>query len=323
MIYDKNGKIIKSERFVIVELEKEASPINSTKEYYNSDGVKVSKPGAGDNKYVYACDNGWLFGVTAYPTKKDAINAAIHSSRKNIQSTFNYNVNNINSSKTPKQLTDGDMADATELYLYAENTAEIYHRCIKPTIKNLQRKIAAGTYDEIKALKAWENVIDEAAKMYDKEFGSGKGSLTLFAKPTRTEAAKMLMESMTPDFLEINKSITSSKEEKSETEGVHMKFKKLGTTEEAKLRDKIENALADKLDEENVRFAWDVFDDTVEFILSMFKEDSVYAPKTVKAAIDDWWNDTKKNFPDMIGKDKKKQKIASAAYLRRLHSMMI
>lgn len=95
-----------------------------------------------------------------------------------------------------------DEHDAEDLEPYAENTAEIYHRFITPTRNNLRKKVQNGTYDENKALKAWENVIDEAAKMYDKELGSGRGSMTLFNKSTRHEAAKRLMERMDDDVFQ-------------------------------------------------------------------------------------------------------------------------
>ena len=95
-----------------------------------------------------------------------------------------------------------DKHSAEDLELYAENTAEVYERFITPVVKNLRRKVKKGIYDEDKALIAWQNVIDEAAKMYDKEQGSGKGSLTMFNKATRNEAAKGLMERMSDDVFQ-------------------------------------------------------------------------------------------------------------------------
>lgn len=95
-----------------------------------------------------------------------------------------------------------DKHSAEDLELYAENTAEVYERFITPVVKNLRRKVKKGIYDEDKALIAWQNVIDEAAKMYDKEQGSGKGSLIMFNKATRNEAAKGLMERMSDDVFQ-------------------------------------------------------------------------------------------------------------------------
>ena len=95
-----------------------------------------------------------------------------------------------------------DKHSAEDLRMYAENNEEVYERFITPVVKNLRRKVKKGIYDEDKALIAWQNVIDEAAKMYDKEQGSGKGSLTMFNKATRNEAAKGLMERMSDDVFQ-------------------------------------------------------------------------------------------------------------------------
>ena len=110
----------------------------------------------------------------------------------------------IRNSREIESSTAGELDEhgAEDLELYAENTAEVYHRFITPTRNNLRKKVQNGTYDENKALKAWENVIDEAAKMYDKELGSGRGSMTLFNKSTRHEAAKRLMERMDDDVFQ-------------------------------------------------------------------------------------------------------------------------
>ena len=117
----------------------------------------------------------------------------------------------IRNSREIESSTAGELDEhgAEDLELYAENTAEVYHRFITPTRNNLRKKVQNGTYDENKALKAWENVIDEAAKMYDKELGSGRGSMTLFNKSTRHEAAKRLMERMDDDVFQGLKKIES------------------------------------------------------------------------------------------------------------------
>lgn len=100
---------------------------------------------------------------------------------------------NINSARTPEV---ADMQDAEDLALFAENDHELYDMVIKPTFDNLQRKLKRGIYDKNKALIAWEHVIDEAAKAYDKQLGSKRGTMTMFNKATRKEAAKILMDSI-------------------------------------------------------------------------------------------------------------------------------
>lgn len=47
------------------------------------------------------------------------------------------------------------------------------------------------------AFKAWQNVADECVKWYDKEYGSGRGSLTFMSKQNRVEVAKRLMDEYT------------------------------------------------------------------------------------------------------------------------------
>lgn len=62
--------------------------------------------------------------------------------------------------------------EATELYLYAICTSELYPRrqAVEATLK---RKKSKGTYDPDKALKVWYRFAEIAAKAYSKEFGAG------------------------------------------------------------------------------------------------------------------------------------------------------
>ena len=100
---------------------------------------------------------------------------------------------NINSARTSEV---ADKQDAEDLALFAENDVELYNTIIKPTFDSLQRKLKRGIYDKNKALIAWEHVIDEAAKAYDRQLGSKRGTMTMFNKATRKEAAKILMDSI-------------------------------------------------------------------------------------------------------------------------------
>ena len=56
----------------------------------------------------------------------------------------------------------------------------------------MQRKQAKGIYDHDKALKAYLNLVDEAARKYNKEFGS-KGA-RIFSKADRTEVARRMRD---------------------------------------------------------------------------------------------------------------------------------
>ena len=74
----------------------------------------------------------------------------------------------------------------------------------------------------------------------------------------------------------------------------------------------LENELMDYLNTKGVHIDKDVWDETVDYILSFWDEQD-YKPRDTYEAINDWYNDTKKFFPEMFGKGRK---VASARYLR-------
>lgn len=74
----------------------------------------------------------------------------------------------------------------------------------------------------------------------------------------------------------------------------------------------LENELMDYLNAKGVHIDKDVWDETVDYILSFWDEQD-YKPRDTYEAINDWYNDTKKFFPEMFGKGRK---VASARYLR-------
>lgn len=84
--------------------------------------------------------------------------------------------------------------DVRELVLYITNDGRLYTQMITPTIKNMKRKNAKGNYDRELAVKAWQYVADEGARKYDKEFGSGRGSMAWVNKATRTAVAEELRD---------------------------------------------------------------------------------------------------------------------------------
>lgn len=85
-----------------------------------------------------------------------------------------------------------DKAAANELALYTENTSQVYYNAITPTIRNLEKKFRNGTYNKDKAVKAWEYVVEYAAKLYHKESGGGCRWFDIFNKATRTAVAEHL-----------------------------------------------------------------------------------------------------------------------------------
>lgn len=58
-----------------------------------------------------------------------------------------------------------------ELQLYTENDRQSY-KMQQSIEQNLIKKMKKGTYDSTKAVKLWQYMIDDAAKRYEKEFGT-------------------------------------------------------------------------------------------------------------------------------------------------------
>ena len=70
----------------------------------------------------------------------------------------------------------------------------LYHSRTVPIIDNLRKKIKKGVYDKEKALVLWEHLAEDAAKVWDKKWGTGQGSLKMFSKATRRKAAEKLAD---------------------------------------------------------------------------------------------------------------------------------
>lgn len=83
-----------------------------------------------------------------------------------------------------------DKVAASELEIYISNSRELMLRRLPEFIKNVARKMKRGTYDPVKSVKLWRYLVDEAAKMYAKEYG-GKWN-EMFTVPTRNAVAMEL-----------------------------------------------------------------------------------------------------------------------------------
>ena len=212
----------------------------------------------------------------------------------------------ITSSRRPvKSGYEGDDAEAEELALYIENTSELYHGITHSVIENLKKKARKGVYDKERAVDAWMYVADAGAKMYDKEFGSGRGSLTMFSKSDRRKAAEKLARYYEENVLEGLDNVQSAFKIVS---GKH-------TVEYSKpSREELEKALDKLLADKKVKFATDIYDDTVDYILTFWDEQD-FRPRSVEEAVTDWYNDTKKHFPEDLKK-------ISAAYHRWIKSKL-
>ncbi len=76
-----------------------------------------------------------------------------------------------------------------ELELYIENEYALIGAPTsigKSIDANLRKKVAGGTYDPALAPRAWQHLVDEGAKKYGKEFGSGS---PIFSAATRRAVA--------------------------------------------------------------------------------------------------------------------------------------
>jgi hypothetical protein len=79
---------------------------------------------------------------------------------------------------------------AKELVLHADNDEHLYKSSHIPIVKNLQKKMAKGQYDQEKARKLWGYHADRAAQSYHKEHESHDSKWhETFPVPTRKEAA--------------------------------------------------------------------------------------------------------------------------------------
>lgn len=76
-----------------------------------------------------------------------------------------------------------------ELELFANNEGSIYNRKCA-IIKNLTRKVERKIYNPKLAQTLWAYWVDEAAKLYDKEFGSPGAKC--FSVADRQEVARLV-----------------------------------------------------------------------------------------------------------------------------------
>ena len=77
-----------------------------------------------------------------------------------------------------------------ELELYSTNQADLYKQQFIPIVKNLERKREKGTYDRDKARIAFLNFVENAARKYNKEFGSS--GAVMFSKADKLVVASNL-----------------------------------------------------------------------------------------------------------------------------------
>lgn len=88
-----------------------------------------------------------------------------------------------------------DEVAAQELFLSTVNeNDDTFRSRVEAIMLNLARKKKKGTYDPELATKLWLYAVEDEARIYDKEFGSGRGSMTMFNRPTRIRAAEKVRD---------------------------------------------------------------------------------------------------------------------------------
>jgi hypothetical protein len=81
-------------------------------------------------------------------------------------------------------------AGAKELALHADNDQHLYRSSHIPIVKNLQKKMKKGEYEQDKARKLWGYHADRAAQSYHKEHGTPDTPWhKMFSPAERKEAA--------------------------------------------------------------------------------------------------------------------------------------
>ena len=91
-------------------------------------------------------------------------------------------------------------------------------------------------------------------------------------------------------------------------------MKPLKSSKEPATKEQIEKELDRVLEKRKVSLDNESYNETVDYILSFW--DDEFPPQSVKEAVAEWYNDTKRNFPDMF----EGKRIASALYLRYIRS---
>ena len=181
MVYDKNGKVIKSSKQITSSNDEfgsnEWKDILSTLEEFQRKLEQLMVSDITDDIEAKR------FAQDCY----DGVDTWISNCKRKghlVQSSVSKSSNEITSNKEP-----ADMDMAYQLEGYIESDGELYNYMIVPVIKNLERKVKKGIYDYDKSLILWQHVADEGAKRYVEELGGPAYNVA-----TRKEVAKKLSE---------------------------------------------------------------------------------------------------------------------------------
>jgi len=88
------------------------------------------------------------------------------------------------------ELSEADKVMINELFLFITNDAQLYKQRITPLIKNYQKKMKKGIFDQDMAVKGFLYAVNDGIKKYNKEFGAG--SMKLSKQEKEAVATKLL-----------------------------------------------------------------------------------------------------------------------------------
>lgn len=94
---------------------------------------------------------------------------------------------------TKPRREEADETAADELLLYLDNESDIYEMK-RSVVNNLLKKLNGGSYNHSFAMRAWQPVVERAAKKYSKEYSTGSDWSKIFAPATRDLVAKELAD---------------------------------------------------------------------------------------------------------------------------------
>ena len=98
-------------------------------------------------------------------------------------------------------IKENSSPEAVELQLYIENDADLYRQQYIPILQNLSKKKKKGVYNPQLAPKLFRYLVDNGAKKYAKEFGTGvQDAAKMFPGPVRDVVALELTRAFESDF---------------------------------------------------------------------------------------------------------------------------
>jgi hypothetical protein len=114
---------------------------------------------------------------------------------KLIKETLNY-LEDRSPRKYMNEQADKIMAD--EIVIFIENDGDLYRQMVQPIIKNYQKKIAKGRFDQKLAVKGMMNLVAAGIRKYNKEI-SPLGNVS---KQTKEMAAEALLDSFEEEIFD-------------------------------------------------------------------------------------------------------------------------